>query len=248
MTALQASIGALNDLHDAPADAGRVPPKPIPAGLVSAGTARAAVVALALVGLGLAATVRPEVLVVSGLVLAIGYGYDLVAKGTAWSWLPFAIGIPLLPVYGWLGASGTLPPVFVALVPMTAAAGTALAIANARVDVARDRAAGLASVATRLGPRWAWRVQVTAWAVAVGIGLAWLVATGGGAAPVGPLVLPAPVALGLVGVAVALIGIAVAAGRGSDPRRLERSWEAQAIGAGIAAIAWLAAALPRAGA
>ena len=32
-----------------------------------------------------------------------------VAKGTAWSWLPFAVGIPLLPVYGWLGAAGALP-------------------------------------------------------------------------------------------------------------------------------------------
>ena len=34
MTALQFAIGALNDVVDAPADAGRVPPKPIPGGLV----------------------------------------------------------------------------------------------------------------------------------------------------------------------------------------------------------------------
>ncbi len=37
MTALQASIGALNDLVDAPRDAGHKPGKPIPAGLVHAG-------------------------------------------------------------------------------------------------------------------------------------------------------------------------------------------------------------------
>ena len=40
------------------------------------------------------------------VVLAIGYGYDLRFKGTAWSWLPFAVGIPLLPVFGWVGATG----------------------------------------------------------------------------------------------------------------------------------------------
>jgi 4-hydroxybenzoate polyprenyltransferase len=34
MTLLQFAIGALNDLHDAPTDGGRVPAKPIPSGLV----------------------------------------------------------------------------------------------------------------------------------------------------------------------------------------------------------------------
>ena len=45
MTALQASIGALNDLVDAPRDAGHKPAKPIPTGLVSPPMARAIVVA-----------------------------------------------------------------------------------------------------------------------------------------------------------------------------------------------------------
>ena len=44
MTALQVSIGALNDIHDAPDDAGRKPGKPIPAGLVSVPSAWAVVV------------------------------------------------------------------------------------------------------------------------------------------------------------------------------------------------------------
>ena len=33
------------------------------------------------------------------VVIAIGLAYDLRLKGTAWSWLPFAVGIPILPVY-----------------------------------------------------------------------------------------------------------------------------------------------------
>ena len=39
MVALQVSIGTLNDLLDADRDAGRIPPKPIPGGLVSAAAA-----------------------------------------------------------------------------------------------------------------------------------------------------------------------------------------------------------------
>ena len=60
------------------------------------------------------------------------------AKGTAWSWLPFAVGIPLLPVYGWLGAAGALPAFFAVLVPVAMLAGAALAIANARRRLERD--------------------------------------------------------------------------------------------------------------
>ena len=44
MTALQVSIGTLNDIVDAPRDAGHKPGKPIPAGLVTPGIARAVVV------------------------------------------------------------------------------------------------------------------------------------------------------------------------------------------------------------
>ena len=52
MIALQMAIGALNDLVDAPADAGRVPPKPIPAQEVSVATARTVALVAAAVGSG----------------------------------------------------------------------------------------------------------------------------------------------------------------------------------------------------
>ena len=92
-------------------------------------------------------------------VLVIGYAYDLWFKGTAWSWLPFAAGIPLLPVFGWLGTTGRLPGVFAMLVPVAVVGGAALAIANARADAERDAAAGTDSVAVRLGPGRAWAVN-----------------------------------------------------------------------------------------
>ena len=158
MTMLQFAIGALNDIVDAPADAGRIPPKPIPAGDVPRGMASGVVAIAAGVGLLLAAPSGPATFVVGVVVLAVGGAYDLFAKGTPWSWLPFAVGIPLLPVYGWLGVAGSLPDFFVILVPMAMLAGAGLAVANARVDVDTDQAAGTRSVATALGARRSWWV------------------------------------------------------------------------------------------
>ena len=128
MTSLQFAIGALNDIVDARVDTGRVPPKPIPAGVLDLGTAKAVVVVTAVIGLLLASPSGAVTFVVAVVVLLVGGAYDLLAKGTPWSWLPFAIGIPLLPVYGWLGATGSLPDFFAILVPMAVLAGAGLAV------------------------------------------------------------------------------------------------------------------------
>ena len=89
-----------------------------------------------------------------------GYAYDLRLKGTAWSWLPFAVGIPILPVYGWLGAAGRCRRRSPSLVPAAVLAGAALAIGNSLVDVERDPAAGRTSVAARLGAARAARLVI----------------------------------------------------------------------------------------
>ena len=230
MTALQASIGALNDVHDAPADAGRKPGKPIPAGLVGLPSARAVVVGGAAIGLGLGALVHPLVGALGLLVLAIGYGYDLLAKGTAWSWLPFAIGIPILPIYGWLGAVGSLPPLFIALTPTAVLAGAALAIANARADVERDLAAGTVSVATYLGLEGSWRLHAGLWSAAVAISLGWAVFHGVGPAHIATV-------LGAAG----LIAAVVLWSRQRDPGGRERAWEFEAVATALALSVWLAA-------
>jgi 4-hydroxybenzoate polyprenyltransferase len=231
MVALQASIGALNDVVDAASDAGRKPGKPIPAGDVPADLGRAVMVLGASLGLVLAAPSGPGQIAIAGLVLAIGYAYDLRAKGTAWSWMPFAVGIPLLPVFAWFGATGTIPDAFGLLLPAGVAAGAALAIANALVDVERDRAAGLLSVARGLGEDRAWLVQafLLAVVVAVALGSAWLDGTS-----------LAFLALALVAGAVIVIGLAIGHGPGASPARRERAWEMEAVGVALLAAAWLA--------
>lgn len=232
MTSLQFAIGALNDIVDAPADVGRIPPKPIPGGVISENLARAVVAGSAVVGLLLAAPSGLATVAVAVGVLAVGAAYDVAAKGTPWSWLPFAVGIPLLPVYGWLGTAGSLPPFFAVLLPMAVLAGAALAIANARADLEVDLAAGTRSVATTLGSSRSWWAGVALVIAATVIGAVGTQLSGWPSLPA---------ALIVVGTVIVLGGLALGRGEGTGARR--RAWEAQALGAAIAGTGWIAAML-----
>ena len=229
MVVLQASIGALNDLVDAPRDAGHKPSKPIPAGVVTPAATTAVVLLGGGLGVLLAMPSGSSLVIVALAGLSIGYGYDLRFKGTAWSWLPFAVGIPLLPVYGWLGATGVLPPFFAILVPMTVLAGSALAIANASADIERDRAAGTDSVAIRLGRDRSWALNVSL------LGIVMVVA-------VGSLIIAETPEAALVGALAgfALVALGLALGRRGSDRRPDIAWEIQAVGLGVVAAAWIA--------
>jgi 4-hydroxybenzoate polyprenyltransferase len=229
MTSLQFAIGALNDLIDAPREMNRLD-KPIPGGLVRPLVARSVVVGGVAAGLWLSALSGAGTVVVALAGLGAGLAYDLRLKGTPWSWLPFAVGIPILPVYGWIGATGMLPALFLALLPAAVLAGTALALSNARADIERDTAAGTRSVATTLGERRAWVVHAVLFTVVVAIAL-------------GSLAVRASSAVWIVGAIAAslVIGIGVGLGWRSDPERRERAWEIEAVGTGLLAAAWLAA-------
>ena len=205
--------------------------KPIP-GLVSPAAARAVVVSGAVVGLALAIPFGPGTVALSGVVLAIGYAYDLGFKGTAWSWVPFAVGIPLLPLFAWLGATGGVPDSFAIVLPTAFVAGAGLAVANARADVERDASVGVDSVALRLGPGRAWAVNAALLSAVI---VAAVVTLGRGSS--------AGAWLALVGAGV-VIGLGASVGRRGDATRRERAWELEAIGVGLLAAAWLAGARP----
>ena len=232
MTLLQLGIGTVNDLVDAPRDAGRKAGKPIPAGLVPPSGAAILAAGCLGVGLVLATAISVAAALLAAAVIAIGLAYDLRLKGTAWSWLPFAVGIPILPVFGWVGARGSLDPVFVILVPAAVVAGAALAIGNALVDVERDRAAGASSVAASLGLRNASGIAAALFAVVWS--LAWSSA------------LRAGISWTLVG-AIAILGLipVVAAARAGivPSARRERIWQVEALSLALLAGLWLAAIL-----
>jgi 4-hydroxybenzoate polyprenyltransferase len=238
MIAFQGSIGALNDLVDRDRDRARIPPKPIPAGFVTP-TAAAAVAGVGLaIGLALsavaAASVGPGVLGAAVVGVGAGYAYDLRLKATPWAWAPFAAGIPLLAIYAWLGAVGSLPVGFGLLVPLGVAIGAAVALGNGIADDERDRAVGLTTAVGRLGRRRAWRIAavLTGLVAAVAVGsLAWI----GAERP--------PIVGVIVGVGITLAGLSLSASVKVDRRRL--GWEVEAIGFVLLGLAWTAGAVPR---
>jgi 4-hydroxybenzoate polyprenyltransferase len=230
MASLQFSIGALNDLADLPADMVSKPAKPLVDAAVSPFAARLVVVGALLVGLVLSAVAGLGALVVALLGVGIGYLYDLRLKGTGWAWLPFALGVPLLPVYAWIGATEAIPSAFAVLVPAAVAAGAALALGNQVADLGPDRRAGVDSTARRIGRRGALVViAALQFGVAVAAILS-LVALGGG----GP-----GVAVALVGIGIAAFGVAAAAGEWQAVTRW--AWEVQATGTAVLAAGWIAA-------
>ncbi len=227
MLALQLGIGAANDWADAPLDAASRPDKPVPAGLVARAAAAWTAVALAGTGLVLAALVGAMPLAIAVVGLATGMAYNLRLKGTPWSWLPYAVGIPLLPVFAWVGATGRVPAAFSVLIPVAMVAGAGLAIANALADLERDRQAGVPTVATSLGLARARRVGALLQGVVVGTTLGSAVALGAD---------PAGIALGAVGAALTVLGVGL--GWLSGRKARQRAWEVQAVGLALLAAGW----------
>ena len=230
MLLLQLAIGAANDWADAPADARAQPHKPIPAGLVPRPAAAWIAGAAAAAGLALAGFAGTAALLVAGAGLAAGLAYDLRLKGTRWSWVPYAIGIPLLPLFGWVGATGSVPQAMGVLLPVATLAGAALAVANAVADLERDERAGVETIATSLGLVVARRVGAAVQGAVAVAALGTAVALGGD---------PGWIVLGAGG--AALVGVGVALGWGSGRRARQRAWEVQAVGLAVLAAGWVGA-------
>jgi len=233
MTLLQVAIGTLNDVADAPRDAGRTPLKPIPAGLVSIRAARTASVAAAFGGLLLVAPSGPATVAVALAGLGCGVVYDLALSRTAISWLPLAIALPLVPIYAWLGATGALPLALFVIVPMAALAGGGLAIGNALVDVEADRASNRATVAVAVGTAAAWRLHALALGAAIVMAVVLLPAGGS------PASRPA-IAAGAVGLGA---GILLVLARTAIRRRL--AWQFEAAGVASIGVGWILAVADR---
>lgn len=229
MLLLQFSIGTVNDLADLELDRRSKPWKPLPAGLVAEPVARGIAIVAAISGLVLAALSGPAVLAIALVGWGAGILYDLRLRATPWSWLPYAVGVPLLPLYAALGA-GSVAPSLLGLVALSVPAGAALAIANAAADVRSDAAAGSPSIATRLGPAAAARIG-TLLAAAVGA-VAWT-----GSVGETPL-------LAFAGAGALAAGLAIGWERGeaAEGARGRRSWELRAAGLGLLALAWVIAA------
>lgn len=234
MLCLQASIGALNDLADAPIDAGQKPGKPLPRGVISRRSAWIVTVVGGAAGLALSWPSGEATLAVAAAGVGLGYLYDLRLSRGPFSWLPLALALPLLPIHAWLGATGSVPPGLVTLVPAAVLAGFGLALGNGLVDAERDAASDRRGIVVALGPPLAW--LVTAGALGLVVVLAWLLAPGAGSSP-GTLGTVRSAGVPIGGAAIAL-GTAVLRSRSAGVR--ERGWELEAIGVAVVGMAWLA--------
>lgn len=246
MLSIQAGIGALNDLVDAPLDARQKPAKPIPAGLAGRRPAVAVAVVGGGIGLVVSAGYGPAVALTALAGLGLGWAYDLWLSRTVLSWLPLSLALPLLPMHAWLGAAGTVPPGLVALVPVAVLAGAGLALANGLVDIERDMGEGRRSAAVALGTRRAWALQtlVLGGAAVLVLLLAPALATtpadgpAGGSADALAALRLLRVAAGWAGVAFIALGATVLRSARASTR--ERGWELEAIGVAGLALGWLA--------
>jgi 4-hydroxybenzoate polyprenyltransferase len=235
MLVIQFGIGTVNDLVDRERDMIAKPAKPLASGLVVQGEATLLALAAFTIGALLAASVSLATLLVAAGGAAIGLAYDLRLKGTAGSWLPFALGIPLLPVFAWIGAIGTLPPSIIIGALLAVPAGLGLAIANALPDAEGDVRAGASSIAVALGRSTAWRLGAAVLGLVVIGALLTYTMLGGLGAQGWPLVAE----VGLV-ISATAIAIGLALGGAESVARRALGWEIQAAAFAAFAASWVA--------
>jgi 4-hydroxybenzoate polyprenyltransferase len=152
MLSSQLAIGWSNDYLDRETDAVHQPGKPIPSGLVDASWLPGLIAAACLVSLaaGLMLGGVPLLLLVIGT--ASGLAYNLGIKDTRFSWLPYVIGLGVLPPFVW-AALDSFRDEFLALYAVATPLAIAVHLANTLPDVEADVAAGRTGIAARLDRR-----------------------------------------------------------------------------------------------
>lgn len=152
MIGIHTSIGAMNDLLDQERDTGRAE-KPLVGGLVTPREARAMVVIAATAGFAAASTLNSTSMAIAAAGAALGYLYNAGIKRTPISFLPFALGVALIPAFAWSAAGVPLPTAIATLCLIALPGGSALALQNALADRELDQSVGAYGAVVRLGHR-----------------------------------------------------------------------------------------------
>ncbi|HEV7129782.1 MAG TPA: UbiA family prenyltransferase [Ktedonobacterales bacterium] len=233
MACAQFAIGATNDYLDQKLDAASKPSKPLVRGLISPHAALAVALVGSAVLLVLLAPLGLLALLLGLLVEGLGLAYDLGFKGTWVSGLLYAVYFPLIPLLAWV-VFGRWQPFLPWVVPLGAALGVAMNVANSLPDVEADRAAGVRGLPHLLGVR---RGLAVVWGTPVlALALLWTLDL--------TRVVPAHLAGMLVasGAAVVSVGVAVVLYAARPvAAMLHVTFIVQALGVVALATAWLAA-------
>ena len=147
---IHASIGLSNDYCDFALDSQTKPGKPLVRGDIKARTALLVAYITATAGALLSLWFGWKTFIVSLAVLASGVTYNVWAKRTIYSWVPYAVFIPALPVWGFLAAEKFNSLVLLSF-PLGVFISLALNLANTLPDLTGDVRNGVKGLAHRLG-------------------------------------------------------------------------------------------------
>ncbi|PZW23884.1 4-hydroxybenzoate polyprenyltransferase [Thermosporothrix hazakensis] len=150
--AMQLSIAILNDYCDRELDARSDKKKPLVQGLVRPREALIVGLFLIVVMAFLLWPLNRLAGLLSLIYLCLGQGYNLGLKSTPLSGIVFALAMPLIPVYAFVGMD-RFPPFIGWLIPLGALFGIALNLANSLPDIEEDRAGNARTLAVVLGVR-----------------------------------------------------------------------------------------------
>jgi 4-hydroxybenzoate polyprenyltransferase len=231
---IHGSFGSLNDYCDYALDKVTKPAKPLVRALTTPRFALSQALILAVAGLSLSLALNWLSACFAALVLGTGVWYDVWAKGTLLSWMPYAVSIPSLPLWGF-AAAGRFEGVLLLAYPLGVLLSLGLNVANTLPDRDADVAHGLRGLVHRLERTHALLLE---WSSFAGAML--------GFAVVAPLVrndwtiLGPGLALGVL-LLLFMIGDYVIF---RSPQSLKRNWYASALLSAVAGLAWVAS-LPR---
>jgi 4-hydroxybenzoate polyprenyltransferase len=155
--AMQLAIAIHNDYCDRKTDAQGEKKKPIPLGLITPSEALFASIFCLGLMLLLLLPLNRLALLISLLYLALAFGYNLGLKATPLSGIVFALAIPLIPLYAFIGV-GHFIPFLGWFVPAGALLGIAINLANSLPDIEDDRAGGMHTLAVVLGTKISYSV------------------------------------------------------------------------------------------
>ncbi|HEX8034155.1 MAG TPA: UbiA family prenyltransferase [Ktedonobacterales bacterium] len=229
----QIAIGSLNDYCDRALDAAGDRDKPIVRGLIAPWEAVALAMVASVVVLLTSVPLGPVVFVLALLIEGLGLAYDFRFKGTPISALLFAVYFPLFPLLAWV-VFGRWQPFLLWLLPLGAALGVAMNVANTLPDLEADRAAGMRGLPHLLGYR---RGLVVAWVTPLLVVAAmWVLHLTG----LVPARLPLLALASVGGLLSALVPV-ILYRRYSLPATLRRTFLIQGLGVIVLAGGWIAA-------
>ena len=162
----QSLVGIVNDVRDRALDAQTKPQKPLVSGRATlpGATILGAVMGIVALAAGVALGWLSLALVIA--MTGAGLVYDLWLKRTAFSFLPYVLGLPILPIWAWTAVRDAPARLWLTY-PLGILIGLGLHLANAMPDAERDAAGGVRGIVQVVGRRGSLTMCVTSFAATI---------------------------------------------------------------------------------